>query len=687
MVNKLRIWCVVDGESASFPVDNFPADGTVGHLKKAIKEEKPNDFANVDADKLTLWKVSLSDICDEQPILLESEIVKDKSKLSSKTPLSQVFPQEPRDDDYIIAQLPQPDGIMDVIRKLQKILPLPPKSDPVSISASITELMPCVERPMEKPYPLYMMLDFNSELALEPFESKYKAETILALRIVYFYFFQGCQGGFQGFLSHTKTTRSLFTINNAIFAISQHLNLKKRPLFLFIHIDEFQKIFEYRWEAITDGKKLAPLPDNGIQMAGKKNRNLCNKGACLFQDMMRCLGSYMSGISRACMIQPFLSGTARAEVVKIAEPTFYAFHFLNCPMLSVGACYSVMGHFAQQFKVPYSDWKMEYFHLISATGGLPRALEFLLTELLDPHRKKLKLDHVDFKSQTHTILESNEGLPEKVFIRIPYFFLRIYNNATRVITGDLDYAFLRNWNEQRDWAYFERFIAAYEVFRTNFLVDCSDTDMKLRDFYQGALGHQTTLDRDVRLKKVTLMEAAHRFPQNVRKKRKKTGQDMDIELSSNWSSNIVIKNAAGASFGDVCVCRENAKGEKKTLFALQREKWNDNNVTPNIIRKEHQMNLETIERLDPEIYPGIKDAQLVTVMITTSKFSGDESMIPQDCLLIHEGNFAQYFGNTFSLHAALSIAKDSNWNFLTRDFLKDKLPQETVNKFFENMPY
>ncbi|CAG8547150.1 10631_t:CDS:1, partial [Paraglomus occultum] len=61
-----------------------------------------------------------------------------------------------------------------------------------------------------------------------------------------------------------------------------------------------------------------------------------------------------------------------------------------CPVLSLGARYNIMGHFAKRFQVPYRKWmpKMPIFHLLSDTGGLPRAVQFLLEEFFGRQLEK-----------------------------------------------------------------------------------------------------------------------------------------------------------------------------------------------------------------------------------------------------------------------------------------------------------
>ncbi|KAG0340216.1 hypothetical protein BG000_000381 [Podila horticola] len=92
----LCLFCLVDGETTSnvFPVSTS-AIMTVGELKKLIKAEKTNDFIGVDADKLTMWCVSIpiTNDDDEIPILLNN-VTSDKKKLGPATRLSKVFPEE-----------------------------------------------------------------------------------------------------------------------------------------------------------------------------------------------------------------------------------------------------------------------------------------------------------------------------------------------------------------------------------------------------------------------------------------------------------------------------------------------------------------------------------------------------------------------------------------------------------------
>jgi len=59
------LFCIVLGQKIPFPVD-INEGMTVGGLKKAIKNNKPNDFKDVDADHLTLHQIKINlDASDE----------------------------------------------------------------------------------------------------------------------------------------------------------------------------------------------------------------------------------------------------------------------------------------------------------------------------------------------------------------------------------------------------------------------------------------------------------------------------------------------------------------------------------------------------------------------------------------------------------------------------------------------
>src|SRR4051812_18064022 len=56
----ITLICLVQGQSKerAFPV-RINKDLLIGELKDEIKKKKPNDFHDIDANKLNLWKVNI----------------------------------------------------------------------------------------------------------------------------------------------------------------------------------------------------------------------------------------------------------------------------------------------------------------------------------------------------------------------------------------------------------------------------------------------------------------------------------------------------------------------------------------------------------------------------------------------------------------------------------------------------
>ncbi|KAK5808733.1 hypothetical protein F5H01DRAFT_324052 [Linnemannia elongata] len=106
--NPLTLFCLVDGEATTnaVPVEVEPTK-TIGDFKKLIKTEKTNDFSDIDADKLTLWCVSIPD--DNLRSSIKADALGDKTQLNNpRTRLSKLFPESPDDNTYIFVQRPPP---------------------------------------------------------------------------------------------------------------------------------------------------------------------------------------------------------------------------------------------------------------------------------------------------------------------------------------------------------------------------------------------------------------------------------------------------------------------------------------------------------------------------------------------------------------------------------------------------
>ncbi|KAG0221957.1 hypothetical protein BGW42_007048, partial [Actinomortierella wolfii] len=104
----LTLFCLTDGEANAFSVEIEPTK-TVDSLKKLIKEEKANDFHDVDADKLSLWRVSVPVLPkkDRKPIWLAN--VPKKEELDETDDIADVFTDvPPKKTIHIIVQRPAP---------------------------------------------------------------------------------------------------------------------------------------------------------------------------------------------------------------------------------------------------------------------------------------------------------------------------------------------------------------------------------------------------------------------------------------------------------------------------------------------------------------------------------------------------------------------------------------------------
>lgn len=106
--------CLVHGETP--PVDRVftvevAKSKTVAILRDVIREKKPNNFRSVDADQLSLWKVSFPlDCCVDKvlkQLVLEDSVTKGIQKLLPAKKLSSYFSDEPAEEHlHVIVESP-----------------------------------------------------------------------------------------------------------------------------------------------------------------------------------------------------------------------------------------------------------------------------------------------------------------------------------------------------------------------------------------------------------------------------------------------------------------------------------------------------------------------------------------------------------------------------------------------------
>ena len=103
---SITLLCLVKGNTLAnaFSV-KISREEPISELKKAIKAEKQNDFAGVDADKLRLWK---KEIPDDQDDLLSNLTLNDGDELLATKKISKYFPDSPPEEHiHVIVKLPR----------------------------------------------------------------------------------------------------------------------------------------------------------------------------------------------------------------------------------------------------------------------------------------------------------------------------------------------------------------------------------------------------------------------------------------------------------------------------------------------------------------------------------------------------------------------------------------------------
>ncbi|RGB23401.1 hypothetical protein C1646_536459 [Rhizophagus diaphanus] len=102
---SITLFCLVKGNTTAnaFPV-RIDKGQFIGDLKKAIKAEKQNDFAGVDADRLKLWKVPISD--DHVDPL--SNLSLEDGELLAIRKISKYFPNSPPEEHiHVLVEPPE----------------------------------------------------------------------------------------------------------------------------------------------------------------------------------------------------------------------------------------------------------------------------------------------------------------------------------------------------------------------------------------------------------------------------------------------------------------------------------------------------------------------------------------------------------------------------------------------------
>lgn len=107
-----------------------------------------------------------------------------------------------------------------------------------------------------------MMIDFSNGVKFTDKDKELSLSVILELRLTFIYFFKGkCNMNFTEFLIILGTDLKYFGIEEVIDAIRKDMDLNNddEQLFILLHIDEVQYVFDFEKHKTENPKKLFKL--------------------------------------------------------------------------------------------------------------------------------------------------------------------------------------------------------------------------------------------------------------------------------------------------------------------------------------------------------------------------------------------------------------------------------------------
>ncbi|CAJ0838366.1 11318_t:CDS:1 [Entrophospora sp. SA101] len=286
----------------------------------------------------------------------------------------------------------------------------------------------------------------------------------------------------------------------------------------------------------------------------------------------------------------------------------------------------------------------------------------------------------NLERDAHVILSSNPHDIVTLYIKMPIFFLSLYNDVLKILEPTILEKTLISMNQNISWNEWEKFVAYYITFHTNLLTRRNYQTITLRDLHNNAYGTQKTLGIVVKLKELSVIQAHGQFPcENLVDKNRK---------HIDWmKGDHLIINGTSAKFADSFVVRDILGCNKYLLEAFQNKlSINAQQCTIKDFHKGINKNLESLYNSDGLF----ADYHIVTILFTTQPFDGDVADLDEDFLLISKENFAAYFGPVFSTRAMLSITNDINPNFSGWDMIKNNIPGAgdlTTTNIVSKRPY
>ena len=205
--------------------------------------------------------------------------------------------------------------------------------------------------------------------------------------------------------------------------------------------------------------------------------------------------------------------------------------------------------------------------------------------------------------------------------------------------------------------------------------------LKLGDFFRGAQGSDDTLNLLINFEPVQIYKLKHQFP--CLDLTAKEGKPARLEPG------YMMINGYSAPFADVFFLVDNpepiliaiqCRWRKKSLDlkTIDNEHGKNSNISEKMKEKARELKKEaktSSEKKKEELqrkvvqYTQLADSlskyRIVTIFITTQRFSEELEDLPNDCILIHQENFDTFFGPVFSSRVKFVMTRDSNPNLST----------------------
>ncbi|CAG8695123.1 15232_t:CDS:2, partial [Racocetra fulgida] len=230
-------------------------------------------------------------------------------------------------------------------------------------------------------------------------------------------------------------------------------------------------------------------------------------------------------------------------------------------------------HFLIQYD-PSNNWKLKsWIHqLLSDTGGFPHALEYLLEHFFDEierHNPNIFFNEVASDLDKHltwalihysirSIPVMKTDIPSQEYLDESFEVLERDRHLVLNHHGD---------NKYVDW---ERFVAEFEAFHNNVLIELNKKVKSLQEIYHSTYGHKNILELHIKLRPLTVRHIWEQFSCL------KLSNSIDLS-DVDWRSNNIIINGWAAPFAD-CFRREITDDETFLLIA------------------EHKKNLRVLEK-------------------------------------------------------------------------------------------